>query len=228
MEYMLGRTLGDCIGALDFQQKLRAATDMANIMSSLFRITAPQCGSVARSIRHCAPRFCFQDPSLSSAQVFSSIHFLIDDQNDVGSVHNIGPINDITFLDYPNQIPPQFCGPFDSERQFMQAFAFLGQPPTRKGGKMGRWAFEKAIEVYDALKQLQQPPSKPPISLEDRETFHFAHGDLHDDNILINPDTGEITGVIDWEMANFRPPWLAAVAGGWFNDDSEHFLMSEH
>jgi len=51
---------------------------------------------------------------------------------------------------------------------------------------------------------------------------------LHDENILIDPDTGEITGIIDWEMAGFRPPWLAAVAGGWFNDGSERFMMSEH
>ena len=165
MKYMPGRTLGHCIEALTFQQKLRVATDMANILSSLFRITASQCGSVAnvsrggyRCLRHRAPHFALQDPSLSSIHGFSRIHFLIDDQNDVDPVNNIGPINDVTFLDYPNQIPPQICGPFDSERQFLEAFAFLGRPPTRKGGKIGRWAFEKAIEVYDAIKQLQQPP----------------------------------------------------------------------
>jgi len=90
------------------------------------------------------------------------------------------------------------------------------------------WIFDKVIEVYDAVKQFQQPPSKSHIPFEDRETFHFAHGDLSETNILINPDTGEITGIIDWEMAGFRPPWLAAVAGGWFNDDWDRFLMSEH
>jgi len=227
MEYIPGRTLADCFETLTLQQKLRAATDMANIMSSLFRITASQCGSIAGVSRNdgCLRRFVFQDPSLSSIHVFSKIGFLIDDHR---NVVNIGPINDITFLDYPHQVPPQFCGPFNSERQFIQAFAFLGQPPTREGGKLGRWAFEKVIEVYDAIKQLQQPPSKSHISLEERETFHFAHGDLSDANILINPDTGEITGIIDWEMAGFRPPWLAAVAGGWFDDDSERFLMSDH
>ena len=184
---------------------------MANILSSLFRITAPRCGSVANvsrggDLHHRAPHFRFQDPNFSSIHAPSRIHFLIDDQNDFDPVNNIGPINDLTFLDYPNQIPPQICGPFDSERRFLEAFAFLGRPPTRKGGKMGRWAFEKAIEVYDALKQLQQPPSKPHI--EEREAFHFAHGDLHDDNILINPDTAEITGIIDWEVARFPPKWL--------------------
>ena len=45
---------------------------------------------------------------------------------------------------------------------------------------------------------------------------------------MIDPDTGAITGVIDWEMAGFRSAWLSAVAAGWFNDDSEHFLMTDH
>jgi hypothetical protein len=45
---------------------------------------------------------------------------------------------------------------------------------------------------------------------------------------LINPDTGPaVTGFIDWEMAGFRPLWLAAVAAGWFNNDSERFLMTD-
>jgi hypothetical protein len=28
-------------------------------------------------------------------------------------------------------------------------------------------------------------------------------------------------------MAGFRPAWLAAVAPGWFNDDSDRFLMTD-
>jgi hypothetical protein len=54
---------------------------------------------------------------------------------------SVGPVNDITFLNYPPQISPQHCGPFDSERQFLAAFAFLGHPPTRRGDKLGQWAF---------------------------------------------------------------------------------------
>ena len=57
--------------------------------------------------------------------------------------------------------------------------------------------------------------------------FHLAHGDFSSYNILIDPDTGAVTGLIDWEMAGFRPAWLAAVGGGWFNDDSERFLMTD-
>ena len=224
MECMPGRTMEDCFETLTLQQKLRTAIDMANILSSLLRITAPKCGSVVGVPQGYGylQRFRFQDPSLSS---ISRMYFLVDQNVDPV---NIGPINDSILLDYPNQISPQLCGPFDSERQFMQVFAFMGQPPPRKGGKADYWVFEKVIEVYDAVKRLQRLPSKSRISLEEGETFHFAHCDFSDSNILINPDTGEITGMVDWEMAGFRPPWLAAVAPGLFNDDWERFLMSEH
>jgi len=44
--------------------------------------------------------------------------------------------------------------------------------------------------------------------------FHLAHGDLNNFNILIDLATGAVTNAIDWEMAGFRPTWLAAVGGG--------------
>jgi len=44
---------------------------------------------------------------------------------------------------------------------------------------------------------------------------------------LFSLENGMQVGVIDWEMAGFRPAWLATVSGGWFDDDSERFLMSD-
>jgi Phosphotransferase enzyme family len=114
----------------------------------------------------------------------------------------VGPVNDLTFLSYPHQIPPHHCGPFDSERQFLAAFAFLGYPSTRGRNKLGRWAFEKMFEVYDVVALLYRQSEVSPFS---PEIFHFAHGDLNEGNILIDPETGGITGIIDWEMAGFRP-----------------------
>jgi hypothetical protein len=80
-----------------------------------------------------------------------------------------------------------------------------------------------ALEVYDIVLALYRRSDESRSS----ETFHFAHGDLSDWNILIDPDTGAVTGLIDWEMAGFRPAWLAASAPGWFDDDSERFVMTE-
>jgi len=48
MEYMPGRHLGDSLEHLTYQQKLRTATDLAYIMSSMFNITHPD---VAVSLR---------------------------------------------------------------------------------------------------------------------------------------------------------------------------------
>jgi hypothetical protein len=35
----------------------------------------------------------------------------------------------------------------------------------------------------------------------------FAHADLSWENILLDPTTGFITGIVDWEMAGFWPEW---------------------
>ncbi|KAF8225372.1 hypothetical protein L208DRAFT_1380656 [Tricholoma matsutake] len=59
------------------------------------------------------------------------------------------------------------------------------------------------------------------------KTFHFSHGDLSSWNILVDPQSSMITSVIDWEMAGFCPTWLTAIAGGWFNDDQDQFLMTD-
>ena len=118
---------------------------------------------------------------------------------------------------YPRQVDPQLCVPFNSERSFMEAFAFLGTSPTRAGGKLSCWVFEKTLEVYGVVRRFYCKTQQSEVSPSSHGRFHFAHGDLSDFNILIDPATGAVTGVIDWEMA-------AAVGGGWFNYDSERFL----
>ena len=38
------------------------------------------------------------------------------------------------------------------------------------------------------------------------EDFVFCHGDLSQSNVLVNPETFQITAVIDWEYGGFFPP----------------------
>lgn len=33
------------------------------------------------------------------------------------------------------------------------------------------------------------------------QAFHFSHGDLSGANIFLDPQTGGVTGIIDWEMS---------------------------
>lgn len=43
--------------------------------------------------------------------------------------------------------------------------------------------------------------------LPDNHDIVFAHADLSWENILVNQTTGEVTGILDWEMAGFWPAW---------------------
>jgi aminoglycoside phosphotransferase (APT) family kinase protein len=43
--------------------------------------------------------------------------------------------------------------------------------------------------------------------LSDSHQIVYAHADLSWENILVDPKTGNVTGILDWEMAGFWPKW---------------------
>ncbi|KAI1909215.1 hypothetical protein LOZ65_006560 [Ophidiomyces ophidiicola] len=59
--------------------------------------------------------------------------------------------------------------------------------------------------------------------------FHFAlsHGDLNPMNILVNPQTGNVTGVVDWAEAKILPFGFALYGlenfFGWMNSEGWHY-----
>src|SRR5258706_15844995 len=59
------------------------------------------------------------------------------------------------------------------------------------------------FEIYDVIWPLYTP------QVNSSAPFHFAHGDLSTANLIVDPESGEITGFIDWEMAGFiiLPSW---------------------
>jgi hypothetical protein len=44
---------------------------------------------------------------------------------------------------------------------------------------------------------------------------------------MLDSNTGAITGILDWEMAGFRPAWVSATAPTWFDDDYCRFVMAD-
>ncbi|KAI1743511.1 kinase-like protein [Xylaria scruposa] len=45
------------------------------------------------------------------------------------------------------------------------------------------------------------------LRLSDHYQIVFTHAAISEENILVNETTGDITGILDWEMAGYWPEW---------------------
>ncbi|KAI1122058.1 kinase-like protein [Nemania abortiva] len=45
------------------------------------------------------------------------------------------------------------------------------------------------------------------VRLSDHHNIVFTHADISEENILVNETTGNVTGILDWEMAGYWPSW---------------------
>ncbi|KAG8756786.1 hypothetical protein FRC14_002656 [Serendipita sp. 396] len=54
---------------------------------------------------------------------------------------------------------------------------------------------------------------------DDEERFVLAHLHLVPENILVDPESGALTGIVDWEFAGFVPEWIALAPPAWISDE---------
>ena len=212
MDFIPGHVFYDCFDQLTYEQKTRTATDLVNVVSTLYTMTSSCCGSMIynQSLtddQH-SPRYGSSPPSTCT-----------------GIANNrsmIRPFNDITFLQLPQAVPASSCGPFRTECSFIEAMTYHGSPATWSHERAVSWSYERLFEVYNAVRPLHSIPGAEP------QTFHFSHGDLSKANIFLDPETGAVTGIIEWEMLGFCLTWLVAAGLAWFNDDSCKFIVDDN
>ncbi|KAF8473663.1 phosphotransferase enzyme family-domain-containing protein [Russula ochroleuca] len=70
--------------------------------------------------------------------------------------------------------------------------------------------FEDAISAYESLLSVL-PIFFPREASGDAETFSLFHDDISSDNILVDPTTHRITGIVDWECVSLQPRWEVAA-----------------
>lgn len=60
------------------------------------------------------------------------------------------------------------------------------------------------------------------LDAEDKEDDRFvlAHLHLSPENILVDEETGAVTGIVDWEFSGFVPEWLALAPPTWITNES--------
>ncbi|KAF5353005.1 hypothetical protein D9757_014958 [Collybiopsis confluens] len=111
--------------------------------------------------------------------------------------------------------------PTFSSKEYVKLVAFNGLPPTQS--KYDLPTREKCVQLFESICGFY-PSSSLFGSVVGNPYFYFSHGDFHDGNILVDPESGSITGIIDWEAAGFRPLWAEIHGVGWFEEDHHRFL----
>ena len=217
MDYVPGQRLMDCWNKMGVPQKMRTAKDLARVMAEMFAFTASHCGAL---LYDRSSNDTQRSPGYNHAP-FSKDPTVEAHTQVVDGDFNIGPVSDVTFLQLTGTVPASLCGPFTTERAFLEAFGYNNARGTRLQDKVDIWPVDRMFEIYDVIRPLYAP------LVDSSAPFHFAHADLSAANLIVDPKSGKITGLIDWEMAGFRPAWLCAVSGTWFDDDFCRFVAED-
>ena len=112
---------------------------------------------------------------------------------------------------------PRNLGPYANDAEYMAALSnaevedieFLQSPEARTLDDFDEDLAEDAPEILEALRELQEVwatlfPSHP---RGPQPPFALTHHDLSLSNVLVDPATHTVTGIIDWECTGARPGW---------------------
>ncbi|EJD42280.1 hypothetical protein AURDEDRAFT_145777 [Auricularia subglabra TFB-10046 SS5] len=113
---------------------------------------------------------------------------------DSDGMHIVGPIPSLGFLVVPPVLPEGGFGPFASTQQYLR-------------GLLDAYC-QDANPQFVLLRMLL---SILPDARFDGPPFTFAPPDFNPHNLLIDPDTGEVTAFIDWDGVAIEPRQLGAL-----------------
>jgi aminoglycoside phosphotransferase (APT) family kinase protein len=195
--------------ALIWEERVQIAKTLAGYMKQLTRFEFPLMGSLYPSSR---PEF-ERIPWLKTSS--SEIRFL-PLPDDAEFVH--GPVVTIPFF-YGDRVHLRNDhGPFETSSKYMSSLLHLHIATTfsRKVAASADDDYDKddiseledAIGAYESL--LSVLPTLFPPDTGDTEVFSLYHDDISSNNILVDPMTHCITGIVDWECVSLQPSWKVA------------------
>jgi len=236
MEHMPGVEMGDAWGELQLPQKWRLALNLIDLYGQLSRLKANGCGGIYHSINSVDDYNLLTKSSADLSEIKHlrsprwvplSPEFLrmlrSHCNQSINDGFDLGPIHDISLLNYRLNVPsPSQTLPIFTSDEYVKLVAFNGNPTTRSDYDLP--TREKCVELFQSIHNLY-PNSTVLGPAADASNFRFSHGDLHEGNILIDPKSGAITGIIDWESAGFRPLWTDICGVGWFGEDPQRFII---
>lgn len=238
MEHMAGVEMDDALPILKPAHRRRLALDIVDLHDQLSRLTADGCGSIYHSMGGFQDNCGLSRESTSAStkcsrslrwntlsdKLLRSLSSLCS--HPLGNGYQLGPLNDINLLQFNLAVPsPAQTMPVFTSEDYVKLLAFNGNPTTRSDDDFP--AREMCVDLFLHVQNLY--PNSPLLgpSRVDTSKFFFSHGDLHGGNIIVDPKSGALTGLIDWEAAGFRPLWACMAGAGWFREDRQRFLASD-
>ena len=149
--------------------------------------------------------------------VVSKIFTQVDCNHSINDGYNLGPLNDISLLRYNLVVPsPSQTLPTFTSHDYVKLIAFNGNPSARSDYDLP--TREQCVELFQSIHNLY-PNSTVLGPSANAFNFRFSHGDLHDGNILVDPQSGAITGTVDFHCGP-----RSAVLGGLRRIGSDSYL----
>lgn len=226
MEHVSGEEMGRAWPQLDYHQKEHLAQNLVDIYDQLFRLKGPGIGGIYHNVNSADDYNLSRSPRWTPLSR-ESLNMLRACCNvPIKDGYNLGPLQDLSLINCFEQapLPSQTLPTFTSEK-YVELVSYHGNPPTRNP-QFDIPTREKCIQLFKSIFGLYTHSDVLGQS-SDASNFRFSHGDLHAGNIFIDPQTGTITGIIDWECAAFRPLWSQVSGVGWFDEDIERFVFGD-
>ena len=112
---------------------------------------------------------------------------------------------------------PRNLGPYLNDAVYMAALAnaeaedmrFLQSPEARTYADFDEDVAGDAPKIFEALRELNGARETlfPSLPQAPPRPFALTHHDLSLSNVLVDPVTYKVTGIVDWECTGARPGW---------------------
>ena len=223
MDYVPGKVMESVWDDLSLAQKQRLARDVIDIHAQLSKLKADGCGAIYHSV-HSVDDFNLSRTPRWRPLSINSLRMLRDYcSHSLKGGYKLGPLQSVPLVNYRLTVPPPAkTRPVYSTQEYVSLVAHNGHPTTWSRYEL--FARETCINLFELVHNLY-PHSRLLGPLADGSGYCFTHGDLHVQNILVDPDTGAITGILDWECAAFRPMWAEVAGFGWFVEDGHRMIF---
>ncbi|KAI0247102.1 phosphotransferase enzyme family-domain-containing protein [Lactifluus subvellereus] len=195
--------------ALVWEERVQITKTLAGYVKQLMSFKFPLMGSLYPSTRREVERVAWLKDVSSKTRFVP----LLDDAE-----FSMGPVVTIPFF-YGDRVHLQpDRGPFETSLSYLTSLLHLHVTSTtsRKIAASADDEYDEddiselddAIAAYQSI--LSILPSFFPPEASSQETFSLYHDDMSSNNILIDPATHRITGIVDWECVSLQPAWHVA------------------